>query len=211
MQNHKPVVSVCQKASGSLPKDLSKTNLDPHCGKCGTTDRLFLYVTILSKAAFADNKNPGPVDLSQWTKASSFSSVSMTWRISRFFPQLPKLPPHHLAGWWLLYSDQARSHLLLYIYWDGRGMFWFTDGLSETWIMSIKSQAEELNMHPPWKKQLSSSLFVFYLLHETNGTSLFVSNFQLHKDYSFLSVNKANTEWDTPITVICGFYTILPI
>lgn len=70
------------------------------------------------------------------------------------------------------------------IYQDGQGMFRFSGGSSETWITSIKSRVEELNRYPPWKKQLSSLLFVFYLLLETNGTSLFVSNFRLKKVYS---------------------------
>lgn len=65
MQNHKLVVSVCQEASGRLPKDLSKTNLDSHSSKYGGTDQLSVYVIILSKAACCDN-----TDLTWWIQRS---------------------------------------------------------------------------------------------------------------------------------------------
>lgn len=97
VQNHKPVVSVCQKASGSLPKDLSKTNLDPHCSKRGATDRLLLYVTTLSKAALADNKNLGLVDLSQWTKASRLFPVPR--QLDKYHVFFLNHPNHVLIVW----------------------------------------------------------------------------------------------------------------
>lgn len=97
MHNHKPVVSVCQKACGSLPKDLSKTNLDPHCSKRGATDWLLLYVTILSKAALADNKNLGLADLSQWTKASCLFPAPR--RLGEYHAFFLNYPNHVLIIW----------------------------------------------------------------------------------------------------------------
>lgn len=164
-ENHKLVVSVCQKASGSLPKDLSKNNLDPRCSKRGATDGLRLYVRILSEAAFADNKNPGLVDLWQWTKAARCRPAP--WRVSCFFPQLPKSPPDLLAGCGL--HSKASPPALQLLRWLGNVLI---RRRRASWIMSIKSWDIRRERASSLEETAELMAFCFSPFHETNRSSL---------------------------------------
>lgn len=74
-----------------------------------------------------------------------------------------------------------------------------------TFIMPIKSWVQQLSR----RKVLSSSLFVFSLLHETNGISLCPA-FNLKKYYSFKVLRKQT--WNEPPRLLLTVdFTVLPI
>lgn len=187
------VASICQKASGSLPKDLSKSSLDSHSCKCGATN--CCCVSQSSQKRPRDNKNQRMGDLTQ-TKASCL------------FPASPWPDKHHT-----LFFSYPNYHLV--ICWHvadsltaiGHRSYRDTGGCSAILVTQVRSEWSLVS-----SLRERAKLIVFgFLLHEIKGSDLFVLNFPLKKKkLPLLSIKKANIEWVTPIIVICGFHIILP-
>lgn len=107
VQNHKLVASICQKASGSLPKDLSKSSLDSHSCKRGATNCCCMSQSSLKEAS-RDSKKQRMGNSSQ-TKASYLFPAS-PW-LDKYHTLFFSYPNYHLVICWQLQSNQAQVSL----------------------------------------------------------------------------------------------------